>query len=93
MCGLVSQYNLAAPYAVKNFGALLVNRVRLEGFIVGERLPRWPEALENLGTWVAEEVSWVPRVDRRWPSQARRGAFPGHALAGENLGKQLVKLV
>jgi len=55
LCGLVSQYNATSPYGVKNFGALLINRVKLEGFIVSERMDRWPEALATLGGWVAAD--------------------------------------
>ena len=91
LCGLVSQYNQTTPYAVKNFGALLVNRVRLEGFIVSERLPRWPEALKDLGTWVAEgKLRYCESIAEGLRSAP--AAFLG-MLQGKNLGKQLVKLV
>ena len=47
LCGLVSQYNETKPRPVENFGALLVNRVKLEGFIVSERMGRWRFALDG----------------------------------------------
>src|SRR5262249_43155932 len=34
LCGFVSQYNETEPYAVKGLISLLVNRVKVEGFIV-----------------------------------------------------------
>jgi NADPH-dependent curcumin reductase CurA len=90
LCGLVSQYNEITPYGVKNFGALLTNRVRLEGFIVSERMARWPEALGSLAGWVADgHIKYretIARGIRSAPS-----AFIG-MLRGENVGKQLVQL-
>ncbi len=91
LCGLVSQYNLTQPYGIKNFASLLVNRVHLEGFIVSERLGRWPEALRDLATWVAEgKLRYRESVAEGIRSAPR--AFLG-MLRGENVGKQLVKLV
>jgi len=91
LCGLVSQYNETRPYGVKHFGALLVNRVKLEGFIVSERMPRWPEALGALGGWVAEgRIKYRESVAEGIRSAPR--AFLG-MLKGENFGKQVVKLV
>jgi NADPH-dependent curcumin reductase CurA len=90
LCGFVSQYNEKTPYAVKNFGSLLVNRVKLEGFIVSERMARWPEALGALGGWVAEgKIRYRETVADGIRSAP--GAFIG-MLRGENLGKQLVKV-
>lgn len=90
LCGLVSQYNEKSPYGVKNFGALLVSRVKLEGFIVSERMARWPEALGALGGWVAEgKLKYRETVAEGIRSAPK--AFLG-MLKGENLGKQLVKV-
>jgi NADPH-dependent curcumin reductase CurA len=90
LCGLVSQYNVTEPYGIKNFGALLVNRVKLQGFIVSEHLDRWPAALTELGTWVAEgKLRYKETIAEGL--RAAPHAFIG-MLKGENLGKQLVKL-
>ena len=91
LCGLVSQYNETKPYPVRNLGALLVNRVKLEGFIVSDRMPRWPEALGALAAWVAEGKL-------HYRESKAEGIPPGAARVprdapGENFGKQLVKLV
>ncbi len=91
LCGLVSQYNETEPYGVKAFASLLTNRVRLQGFIVSDHLQRWPEALEKLEAWVAAgELRYRESVADGLRSAPR--AFIG-MLRGENLGKQLVKLV
>jgi hypothetical protein len=91
LCGQISQYNETEAYGVKNFASLLVNRVKLEGFIVSERLGRWPEALRDLGTWVAEgKIHYRETVAEGLRSAP--AAFLG-MLRGENVGKQLVKIV
>jgi len=70
--------------------ALLINRVKLEGFIVSERMDRWPEALVQLGTWIAEgKLKYRETVSEGLRSAPT--AFLG-MLRGENLGKQLVKV-
>jgi hypothetical protein len=55
LCGLISQYNATkAVPGPKNFINLLVRRVRLEGFIVVDYLPRAMEAAADLLKWHAE---------------------------------------
>ena len=91
LCGLVSQYNATEPYTLKNVAALLWKRVKLQGFIVSDHMDRWPRALADLSIWVAEgKVRYRETVAtgiRNAPE-----AFFG-MLRGENLGKQIVKLV
>ena len=90
LCGLVSQYNAQEPYAVKHFGALLTNRVKLQGFIVSEHMDRWPPALAELSTLVAEgRLKYRESISDGLDSAPR--AFIG-MLKGENFGKQLVKI-
>lgn len=67
-----------------------MNRVKLEGFIVSDRIARWPEALGALRTWVAEgKLRYRETIAEGIRSAPR--AFIG-MLRGENLGKQLVKV-
>ena len=76
---------------MKNIASLLVNRVRLQGFIVSDHLARWPAALKDLGQWVVEgRVKYRESVAEGL--QSAPAAFIG-MLAGKNFGKQLVKLV
>lgn len=91
LCGLVSQYNAVEPYGVKNFQSLLTNRVRLQGFIVSEHMDKWPAALDQLAAWVSEGTLRYRETIAEGLRNAPR-AFIG-MLRGENLGKQLVKLV
>lgn len=91
LCGLISQYNLTEPYAVKSIGSLLVNRVKLQGFIVSDHLPRWPAALKDLTQWVSEgRLKYRETIVQGL--QNAPTAFIG-LLAGKNFGKQLVKLI
>ena len=91
LCGLVSQYNATEPYALKNAGALLVNRVKLQGFIVSDHLPRWKAALADLAQWLSEgKIKYRETVAEGLRSAP--SAFIG-MLSGKNFGKQLVKLI
>jgi NADPH-dependent curcumin reductase CurA len=90
LCGVISQYNEIEPYGVKNFAALLTNRVRLEGFIVSDHMERWPLALGELGQLVATGKLKYRETIAEGLDNAP-SAFIG-LLKGENFGKQLVKL-
>lgn len=90
LCGLVSQYNATQPYAIRHFASLLINRVKLQGFIVGEHADLRPQALEELGQLVATgKLKYRESIAEGLDAAPR--AFIG-MLKGENLGKQLVKL-
>jgi NADPH-dependent curcumin reductase CurA len=89
MCGMIAGYNgqpipLAAPHLI------LVNRMKVEGFIISEHLDVWPEAISELASLVASgrlkcRESIVHGIE------AAPEAFLG-MLKGRNFGKQLVKL-
>lgn len=90
LCGMISQYNAIEPYGVKLFGSLLINRIKLQGFIVSDHLPRWPEALSNIGQWIKEgKIKYRESIAQGIENAP--AAFIG-LLAGKNFGKQLVKL-
>jgi len=91
LCGLISQYSATEPYALKNAGALLVNRVKLQGFIVSDHLPRWKAALADLAQWLSEgKIKYRETIAEGLRSAP--SAFIG-MLEGRNFGKQLVKLI
>jgi hypothetical protein len=90
MCGMIAGYNgepipMAAPQLI------LVNRMRVEGFIVSEHMEVWPEALKELGMLVATRKLKY-RESIADGLEAAPEAFIG-LLKGRNFGKQLVKLV
>lgn len=53
LCGLISQYNATEPVpGPYNFASLLVNRAKLQGFIVTDYAPRFHEAVPELAGWL-----------------------------------------
>jgi NADPH-dependent curcumin reductase CurA len=90
MCGMIAGYNgqpipLAAPQLI------LVNRMKVQGFIVGEYMQHWPQALQELGAAVAGgKLKYRETVAEGIESAPE--AFIG-LLKGRNFGKQLVKLI
>jgi NADPH-dependent curcumin reductase CurA len=55
LCGLISGYNDAEPPpGPRSFSNLLVQRARLEGFIVLDHLTRIGEAVADLAPWIRE---------------------------------------
>jgi NADPH-dependent curcumin reductase CurA len=54
LCGLVSQYNATAPIPFRNAALLLIQRLRLQAFIVTDHLTRWPTALADLAARASE---------------------------------------
>jgi NADPH-dependent curcumin reductase CurA len=90
LCGMIAGYDgKPVPMSYPQF--LLTNRMRLEGFIVGEHLEVWPEALKELGALVGSG-KFRPRESVAQGIEAAPEAFLG-LLKGRNFGKQLVKLV
>ena len=88
-CGYVSEYD-SATYGVQHLRSLLVNRVRLQAFIISEHLDIWEEALADLSTWLlAGKISYRETI--AYGLENAPAAFIG-MLKGRNLGKQLVKL-
>jgi NADPH-dependent curcumin reductase CurA len=89
-CGMISGYN-GEPIPMSNPALILVNRMKLEGFIVSEHMADWPEALKELGTLVASgKLKYRESVAQG--IAAAPEAFLG-LLKGKNFGKQLVRLV
>ena len=90
LCGMIAGYD-GQPLPMANPALLLVNRIKLEGFIVSEHMEVWSEALTELGGLVAAG-KLKPRETIAQGLAAAPAAFLG-LLKGKNFGKQLVKLV
>lgn len=91
ICGAISQYNATAPVkGPSNYLSLLVNRARMEGMVVFDYAARYPEAVAQLGEWLAQGAiqSHEHVVD----------GFEGFPQAllllfeGRNLGKLVLKV-
>ena len=90
VCGMIAGYN-GDPLPMQNPALILVNRLKVQGFIVSEHMEIWPEALKELGGMVASG-KLRPRETVANGLDAAPEAFRG-LLKGRNFGKQLVKLV
>jgi NADPH-dependent curcumin reductase CurA len=90
MCGMIAGYN-GEPIPLQNPSLILVNRMKVQGFIVSEHMQHWPQALAELGAGVASgKLKYRETVAQG--IEAAPEAFIG-LLKGKNFGKQLVKLV
>jgi NADPH-dependent curcumin reductase CurA len=94
LCGLIAGYDklhdpIPGPY---QFGQILMKRLRVQGFIILDYIPRFGEALPQLAKWAAEGklVSRIYEVDgfERLPD-ALRELVGGHS---KKIGKMVVKL-
>ncbi len=90
VCGMIAGYN-GAPLPLTYPALILMNRLKVQGFIVSEHMEFWPEALKELGTLVASGKLRA-RESIALGLEAAPEAFLG-LLKGKNFGKQLVKLV
>jgi hypothetical protein len=91
ICGAISQYNkMTSMDGPSNYMSLLVNRARMEGFVVIDYMGRAPEAVGEMAGWIAEG-KLVAREDVVEGFES----FP-HALQklfrGENVGKLVLKV-
>ena len=90
VCGMIAGYN-GAPLTMANPALILVNQMKLQGFIVSEHMDQWPAALTELGGLVGSgQLKYRETVAQGLASAPE--AFLG-LLKGRNFGKQLVKLV
>jgi hypothetical protein len=55
ICGAISQYNSATGVkGPANYLSLLVNRARMEGFVVFDYVPRYGDAIREMAGWMKE---------------------------------------
>ena len=90
MCGMISGYN-GQPIPMAQPQLILTNRMKVQGFIVSEHMPLWPQALAELAASVASGTLKYRETVAQGIESAPE-AFIG-LLKGRNFGKQLVKLI
>jgi NADPH-dependent curcumin reductase CurA len=91
-CGAVSQYDTGtpAPGPAGVPGLVVTKRLRMEGLLVFDYAPRFPEALTRLAGWVRDgELVGLHEVIDGLDNAPR--ALMG-LLAGENVGKRIVRV-
>ncbi|MEG1735322.1 MAG: NADP-dependent oxidoreductase, partial [Comamonas sp.] len=84
LCGMIAGYD-GQPMPLANPALILVNRLKLEGFIVSEHMEVWADALTELGTLVATG-KLRPRESISQGIASAPAAFLG-LLKGKNFGK------
>ncbi|MGH7822454.1 MAG: NADP-dependent oxidoreductase [Candidatus Binatia bacterium] len=91
LCGAISSYNDQEPRpGPRNYTNLIVRRARMEGFLVTDYAPRFPQAIAELARLAAEgklrdQVDVVDGLENA-PEAFRR------LFTGENFGKQLIRI-
>jgi NADPH-dependent curcumin reductase CurA len=90
VCGMIAGYD-GKPLTMAAPALILVNRLKVQGFIVSEHMAVWPEALQELGQLVGSG-RFRPRETIAQGIESAPTAFLG-LLKGKNFGKQLVQLI
>jgi len=90
VCGTISDYNASDPYRVRNWRAILVNRLKVQGMIVFDWKERYGEALKALAGYLQEGKLKTRESVVEGLANAPQGFIA--LLKGGNFGKQLVKL-
>ena len=88
LCGAISQYNQGRMRGPSNYMSLLVDRARMEGFLVFDYAARYAEARTQLAAWRAQG-----RLHSREQVLQGIDAFPEALrmlLRGDNTGKLIV---
>ncbi len=93
LCGAISQYNNLGernPVGPKNYFNLIMQKARMEGFLVFHFMPHYAEAIAEMSKWYAEgklknEVDLQQGLENAPKTIIR-------LFTGANFGKQLLKL-
>jgi hypothetical protein len=91
LCGMISQYNAGSqPPGPKNLANVLMQRGRIEGFIVLDYLARAGEAFGKLGEWLASgKLRYATDVAA---GLEQAPAALDRLFSGANRGKLMVKV-
>jgi len=89
LCGMISGYN-ATERMLGDFQTILMKRVRVEGFIILDYLPRFAEAAAELGRWLVEGK--LKHRETIVDGLENAPAALNKLFDGENIGKLIVKI-
>jgi NADPH-dependent curcumin reductase len=90
ICGAISQYNNSSIDGPKNYMKIVTARGTITGIIVFDFLPRYPEAVAQISTWMEEGL-----IETKEDIYEGIQQFPEVFLklfSGENFGKLLIKI-
>ena len=90
ICGMIGGYNNTEPVAFRYFMRVIAMRIRVQGFIYTDYLPRLGEFYRDMGSWL-NSGAVKPRDSVMDGLEATPDAFLG-LFSGKNTGKMLVKL-
>src|SRR5688572_1463548 len=90
ICGMIDVYNSGQPASLRYITRIIGMRIRLQGFIYTDYVPRLGEFYRDMGRWIAEGKV-KPRDTIVEGLEQMPEAFLG-LFQGANTGKMLVKL-
>jgi hypothetical protein len=91
LCGGISGYNEATPPpGPRNLMNLVIQRARMEGFIILDYLPRFPEGVAKLAAWVRDgKIAHAEDVQRGLENAPKTLL---RLFTGANFGKQILEV-
>ncbi|MFQ3594776.1 MAG: NADP-dependent oxidoreductase [Sphingomonadaceae bacterium] len=90
LCGLISEYNAPQPVGARNLWQLIVHSARIQGLLVRDWLPRFPEGMAGMAELIrAGRIVFNEHVD-----EGIANAFPAfmRLFDGTNDGKLILKI-
>jgi len=91
LCGGISSgYGPRRPAGPRNYMMLVVQRARMEGFLILDYIDRFPEGVQRLAAWVREgRITFQEDVEEGLENAPETLA---RLFTGKNVGKQLLRI-
>lgn len=90
-CGVISQYNKAAPEGPRNIARVIQMRIKMQGFIVFDYEKQYPQARKDLAQWLGEgKLKKTEHILKGGLKVAEQGLVD--LYKGINTGKLLVEI-
>ncbi|KAJ7295709.1 hypothetical protein O6H91_Y168000 [Diphasiastrum complanatum] len=90
VCGMISRYESAEPYAIQNLIQLIPKRAKMQGFLATDFSHLYPEVTEKVGVLLKEKkVVYIEDVTEGLENAPTAML---DVLRGKNVGKKIVKV-
>ena len=89
-CGAVADYARLAPQGPSNLFQLVTHSAKLEGFMTHLQVERYPEAREQLLSWISQ--GQLKSVVQEYEGVENCGVAFANLFAGINFGKSVVRV-